>query len=126
MLTADLSALVAWGYTRPALGANFRQNRKTLPMPFLRCATIFLLISATVVLTGARNPQTKLNATPANPETHSAAVRLLDEALGRLDADRVQWLDTRLWQKGRIGRYDFEAEGRYLTAPDRRFRLEIT
>jgi hypothetical protein len=95
-------------------------------MPFLRCATIFLLISATVLLTGARNPQTKLNATPANPETHSAAVRLLDEALARLDSDRVQWLDTKLWQKGRLGRYDFEVEGRYLAAPDHRFRLEIT
>jgi hypothetical protein len=95
-------------------------------MPFLRCATILLLIAASALLTGARNPQTKLNATPANLETPSAAVRLLDEALARLDAHRVQWLDTRLWQKGRLGRYDFEAEGRYLAAPDRRFLLEIS
>jgi hypothetical protein len=51
---------------------------------------------------------------------------LLDEALRRLDSDRVQWLDTRVWQKGRLGRYEFEAEGRYLVAPDHLFRLEIT
>ena len=97
-----------------------------MPMPFLRCATILLLISATVLLTGARNPQTKRKAAPANPGAHSAAVRFLDEALVRLDADHVKWLDTRLWQKGRLGRYDFEAEGRYLVGTDNRFRLEIT
>jgi hypothetical protein len=124
---ADIFALVAWGYTRPAPGANFRQNRKTLPMPLVRCAAFLLLIPAAMLLTGARNSQSPPKGSPpADSEAHAVAVKFLDDALARLDPGRVSWLEMQIRQKGRLGRYNIEAEGRYLAGPDNCFRLELT
>jgi hypothetical protein len=121
---ADISALVAWGYTRPAPGANFRQNRKTLPMPLFRCAVFLLLVLAATVLTGARTAQPPKR--PADPDAHATAVNLLTDAGSRLEPGRAPCLETKLWQKGRLGRYHFEAEGRLVTGPEHRLRLELS
>jgi hypothetical protein len=124
---ADIFALVAWGYTRPAPGANFRQNRKTLPMPLVRYTAFLLLIPSAVLLTGARNSHSpRKNSTASDPEAHATAVKYLTDALDRLSPQRVQWLEMKLWQKGRLGRYSIEADGRYLAGPDNHLRLELT
>jgi hypothetical protein len=53
-------------------------------------------------------------------------VHALDEAITRLDPARVSWLETTVWQKAGFGDFTYEADGRYLTAPKGRFRLELT
>jgi hypothetical protein len=55
-----------------------------------------------------------------------AAVAALDRALARLDPKRPQWLDVALWQRITEGGVTCEATGRYLAAPDGRFRLDLS
>ena len=96
-------------------------------MPFFRYFAVALLIAAVVLLTGALNSHpTTPTPLSANPEVHAAAAKLLDDALGRLDPARVGWLETKVWQKGRLDRFTYESEGRYLVGPGRRARLELT
>jgi hypothetical protein len=53
------------------------------------------------------------------------ALEALERALAALDPERVVWLETELWQRVRLPECSYEAEGRYLSAPGRRFRLEL-
>jgi hypothetical protein len=59
-------------------------------------------------------------------DTDPEAAALLDEAAAALDAPKVRWLETAVWQKVRLPELAFEAEGRYVLAPGKRFRLELT
>jgi hypothetical protein len=106
---------------------NFRQNRNSLPMSFLRYFALFLLLALAVLLTGAlgSRPSDSSQAAPL-PETCAAAVHALDEAIARLDPVRVTWMESTLWQRATLGHVTYKAAGRYLTAPNHRFRLELT
>jgi len=96
-------------------------------MPFFRYFAVALLIAAVVLLTGALNSHPRGPASvPANPEVNAPAAKLLDDAVARLDPGSVSWLETKIWQKGRLDRFKFESEGRYLLGPGRRVRLELT
>jgi hypothetical protein len=97
-------------------------------MPFLRYFAVVLLVAAAaILLTGAlkSQPRSPVRITP-NPEVNAAAVQVLDDAIARLDPSRVGWLETKLWQKGRLDRFAYESEGRCLVGPDHRFRLELS
>jgi hypothetical protein len=106
---------------------NFRQIRNILPMPCFRSAAVFLLLSAAALLMGALSSQLSSPSRPTpNPPADAAATKLLGEALARLGPDRVTWLETKVWQKGCLDRFTYEAEGHYLAGPNHRFRLELT
>jgi hypothetical protein len=60
---------------------------------------------------------------PTTPEPAAAA--LLDEAVRSLSAPHAEWLQTTIWQKVRLPGVAYEASGRYLLAPGKRFRLEL-
>jgi hypothetical protein len=63
---------------------------------------------------------------PAPPSLDSAeAARLLDRAADACSPPRAAWLEMTLWQRHHDGEGPREVEGRYLTAPDDRLRLEL-
>jgi outer membrane lipoprotein-sorting protein len=96
-------------------------------MSLLRYSALFLLLGTAILLTGALSSQ-PVDPSPASlpPELCAAAVNTLDQAISRLDPGRVAWLQTTVWQKACFEQFSYETEGRYLTAPDNRFRLELT
>jgi hypothetical protein len=59
------------------------------------------------------------------PEADAAAERCLELALDALKADRIDWLETAIWQKVQLPGYTYEAEGTYRLAPGQRFRMEM-
>jgi hypothetical protein len=93
-------------------------------MPLFRYAVFILLVLAALILTAARNPQQPKS--PANPEAHAVADKLLGDAVARLDPSRAPWTETKLWQQGRLGRHYYEVDGRLVSGPNRRLRLELT
>jgi hypothetical protein len=96
-------------------------------MPLVRYAVFILLIPAAALLTGARNShRTTPSSRPANAAAHAAAVNTLDEALVRLDPRHAVWLETKIWQKGKLNQFTYEADGRYLAGPNHQLRLELT
>jgi hypothetical protein len=100
-------------------------------MSFLRYLSLPLLVCAVLLLTGAlgsqsASPSRSAATTPTADHTAANADRILDQALEMLDPSRLAWLETTLWQKGNVQGFTYMAEGRYLTAPNHRFRLEFT
>jgi hypothetical protein len=65
-------------------------------------------------------PPPVLDPTTARPDP--AANRLLDHALSR---PTPTWLETELWQQVTVQGFVSEVEGRYLSGPNRRFRLDL-
>jgi hypothetical protein len=124
---ADISASVACRYTRPALALNFRQNRKSLPMSFLRYFPLFLLLIVAVLLTAALSSQpANSSRIPPHSEPSTVALTALDHAIAHLDPKHVAWLETTLWQKACVAQFTYEAQGHFLAAPNNRFHLELT
>jgi hypothetical protein len=64
-------------------------------------------------------------APPPAARADAGAEAALDRALALLGPDRLRWLQVTLWQRITAGGLSCEAEGRYLAAPGRRFRLDL-
>jgi hypothetical protein len=62
---------------------------------------------------------------PSNQAPDPLAAEALARAVDALAPDRAPWLTTALWQRVHLPSCTFTAQGRYLTAPGRRFRLEL-
>ena len=61
--------------------------------------------------------------TPPKPPTPDpAAGKILDEAI---QAKRLDWVETTLWQQVDVQGLTFQAEGSYLSAPDNRLHLSL-
>lgn len=101
-------------------------------MWFFRLLCLGCLLSAAGLVTaGLATPYTRSRrSTPPPPptpdHTAAAAARTLDEAIARMDAKRRAWLETNVWGKVDAGDASWEVQGRYLVAPNHRFRLELT
>ena len=82
-------------------------------------------------LTGALHPWSAPTAPsaatlPLPPNVPDpAAERTLDRAAAAMAPERVGCVETKLWQKVTLPGLSFEANGRYLMGPGRRFRLEM-
>ena len=50
------------------------------------------------------------------------ALEVLEKALAALAPSKVAWLETTIWQRVRLPGCSFQVDGRYLLAPNRRFR----
>ena len=113
---------------------NFRQIRNSPCKPGFRLFKFLLLPSLTataVLLTGALGQQapptaqSPASAAPA-PKADPAAERIIREAIDGLDPKRLGWLEIKLQQEVYATGFSFKADGRYLSGPDHRLRLELT
>jgi hypothetical protein len=113
---------------------NFRQIRNGPHKPGFRFLRFLLLPSLTataVLLTGALGQQappatqSPASAAPA-PKADPAAERTVQQALDELDPKKLGWLETQLQQQVYATGFSFKADGRYLSGPDHRLRLELT
>lgn len=114
---------------------NFRQipnSLRTPPFRWLRFLPLPSLTATALLLTGALaqppSPSTQPTPSPAPPppKPDAAAVRLVDEAIARLDPKQLGWLETKLRQQVYAEGLAFNAGGRYLCGPDHRLHLEMT
>jgi hypothetical protein len=53
------------------------------------------------------------------------AIAVLDRAMEALSPSHISWLECGIWQSVRLPGLSYDAEGRYLLAPDHRFRMEV-
>ncbi len=60
---------------------------------------------------------------PAAQDPTPAA--LLDQALAEFSPERVQWLQTEVWQQVQLGQDDWQTHGHVFQAPGGRSRLEL-
>ena len=104
-------------------------------MPYFRILLFPLALGLILLVSGASAWQTMQPAAipapappaPAPPtEPDSVASEILERALGAIDPSRVRWLEMKLWQQVEVQGLAYEATGRYLIAPDHRFRLEVS
>jgi hypothetical protein len=109
-------------------------SRFFLP-PLIACSALFLTGSVgpgrpapapppAQAATAPPAPRSQPGPPPA-PAADAAAVAALDRALALLAPDRLRWLEVALWQRITAQGVACEAEGRYLAAPGRRFRLDL-
>jgi hypothetical protein len=117
----------------------FRQTPKVLPMWLYRFLLMILGGSCLVILSAAltrtaasvASSPTALIAEPSTvppapaPRPDAVAERCLEQALEALKPERVQWLETAIWQKVQLPGYIYEADGSYQLAPGQRFRMEM-
>jgi hypothetical protein len=59
------------------------------------------------------------------PKADAEGTGLLKQAIQELNPDKHPWLQTAIWQQGDVQGLTFQAEGRYLTAPDHRLHLDL-
>jgi hypothetical protein len=83
------------------------------------------------LLTGAlaqQVPPTAPAPAPAQPppKADPAAERTINEAIDLLNPKQPGWLETTLRQQVHAQGLSFAADGRYLSGPDQRLRLELT
>jgi hypothetical protein len=71
-----------------------------------------------------RQPPPAEQKTPP-PKADPEGTGLLKQAIQELDPKKHPWLETAIWQQVDVQGLSFQAEGRYLTAPDHRARLEL-
>ncbi len=64
---------------------------------------------------------------PAAPEVKAdqAATKFFRDSIQRLDPERIGWMETTFWQQADVQGLTFQAEGKYLAAPDHRLRLDL-
>jgi hypothetical protein len=113
---------------------NFRQIRNSPRKPGF-CLLKFLLLpsltATALLLTGALGQQvppaaqSPAPAAPA-PKADPAAERVIREAIDELDPNKLGWLETKLQQQVYAAGFSFKADGRYLSGPDHRLRLDLT
>ncbi len=101
--------------------------KRTLPLLLLAALGLLVLMG---VLHGhpflQGRPTSSRSAEAREPGTPDpVAGQFLLRALRALEAPTLTALETRLWQRVRMGELAFEAEGRYLLGRDSLFRLEL-
>jgi hypothetical protein len=90
-----------------------------------------LLSCATVLIAGALTKQVPASLPPTAPppifpvRADAAAMQALDQAVAAVDADRLGWVQARLWQKVHVPALPFQAEGTYQGGPGHRLRLDL-
>lgn len=89
-----------------------------------RTLLVFLVVIGLLGLLGVLRGQAGKSGTVIS-RSDPEARRLLEQALDVLHPAQLAAVETRLWQRVRLGHLDYEAEGRYLRSPDARFRLEL-
>lgn len=101
-------------------------------MSLLRLPLFAVPLGSILLVAGATNwPSTPAAPAAAAPPlatvTHAdpEATRILDGALAALAPERIAWLETTLWQRVNVQGLAYEADGRYLTGPGHRVRLEM-
>jgi hypothetical protein len=62
---------------------------------------------------------------PPAPKADAKAAQALQNAIDRLDAKKVAWLEATLWQHLASQGLAFDAQGDYLSGPDHRLRLNL-
>ena len=88
---------------------------------------VFLILAGLMGLTGAfhsSSPPRPTRPLPANVPD-AVAEQTLDRAIVALAPERIGYVETKLWQKVTLPDLTYEAHGRYLMGPQRRFRLEL-
>jgi hypothetical protein len=101
-------------------------------MRWYRSLLLPMVVGVGIIVAGAMGQQTAppaqpspapKPATPPKPPTPDpVGVKILDEAL---QAKRLDWVQTNLWQKMDVQGLSFQAEGTYLSAPDNRLHLTL-
>jgi hypothetical protein len=89
------------------------------------------LTATALLLTGALAQQVPPTASPPAPaqpppKADPAAERVLNQAIDLLNPKQPGWLETKLRQRVHAQGLSFDADGRYLSGPDQRLRLELT
>jgi hypothetical protein len=108
-----------------------------LVLPVVAGSTLLLMGSlGTVHPSGTSRPEQHLEvvsvalsaqlaqSAPAAPDAQAGAT--FEKALAPLDPSRLAWLETKLWQQMHTENITCEAEGRFLSGPGHRFRLDLT
>jgi len=90
-------------------------------LPILMLASLGLLILMGVLHGHPFHP----SRPKITREPDAEASQLLKQAVTTLDPAHLTAVETNLWQRVRMAPLDFEVEGRYVLAPDARFRLEL-
>ena len=87
----------------------------------------FLILAGLMGLTGAFHSSPAPRPTrPLPPNVPDAAAEhTLDRAIAALAPERIGYIETKLWQKVTLPDLTYEAHGRYVMGPQRRFRLEL-
>jgi len=98
-----------------------------------RCFLLPVLACSTLLLTGGLNHR----AAPSAPPAPSAGVdplassgtpggsEVLEAAARAFAPERVPWMQMTLWQRVDHADLTYEAQGRYLSAPGHRLRLDL-
>jgi hypothetical protein len=96
---------------------------------------LFSLFGATVVfpVTGpgqqtpsAGTPGSEKNQHPSiAPKPHPEGTKILEEAVRVLDPKNHDWLETAFWQQADLQGLTFQADGKYLSGPNYRLRLDL-
>jgi hypothetical protein len=117
-------------------------------MWYCRCLLLPVLAASLLLLSGAHAqqptppakpapvPAPKPDATPpkadaakpaiAPPKADPEATKTLEQALELIDpTKRLGWIETKVWQQADVQGLRFQAEGRYLAAPNNRLRLDL-
>ncbi len=101
-------------------------------MRWYRSLLLPMVVGVGIIVAGAMGQQTTpptqstpapKPATPPKPPTPDpAGAKILEEAL---QAKRLEWVQTTLWQQMDVQGLTFQAEGTYLSAPDNRLHLNL-
>jgi hypothetical protein len=87
------------------------------------------LAGAILVLGGALNlkPLASQNpvSTGSSVENDPAALAILDQAVAALAPERVQWLETKVWQQVMCEDFVYQASGRLVAAVGGRMRFDV-
>ncbi len=88
-----------------------------------------VLAGAMLVLTGAfkgKPPVPRPLVEPADTASSDAeALEILDRALAAWAAERVQWLEAKIWQQALCEDFSYQASGRLVTGPGDRSRFDL-
>jgi hypothetical protein len=126
--TAPITHAAGTGTPVPAAGSPSSQPvtpASTAPVP---------QAAGTGVLQPAATPGTKQPAAvpaqpstvpPAPPKPDSEATKLLTEAVKQLDPKQPGWLQTNFWMQGDVQGLTYQSDGRLVTGPDHRLRMDL-
>jgi hypothetical protein len=103
-------------------------------MSHSRCLLLPVLACTTLLLTGALHYDAAPSTRPAVPtgldpldaSGTPGGAEYLDAAIRTFAPERVPWMEMTLWQRAKWDNFTYEAQGRYLSAPDHRLRLDLT
>src|SRR5438309_466990 len=90
----------------------------------MHCSRFVLLWWSWLVLVGMVVAQNAPPAPAPKPDKHSGD--FLDQAIKALDPQKLGWVETTLWHSVDVEGLVMRGEGRFLTGPDHRLRLNLT